>query len=137
MRLEKVLFEGVRFQANAGPILREVIAQLVPLRNEGSRQVFLASQAIRDQEERCGRLVPPQLRQNQGRRNGVGAVVNRQCHEPLLGRHLVQASRIPPSEPLDQPIGGRPDKASYRQQPAGHHNTDRPSSPHTRVRQSA
>lgn len=126
MRLEKIGFEGVRVQADARPILGEVIAQLVPLPNEPSHQALPAVQAIRDQEECRGCLVPPQFRQDQRRRGGVRAVVNRQGHEPLPGVHLVQAARIPLGESLDQPIGGRPNhRASCRQQAASHHKADR------------
>lgn len=131
MRPQEIRLEGRLAQPDARPILSEMVPKLVPLGHQTSDQRLLTSQSVRDQEERRPRLLAPELGEDQGGRNRVRPIVDRQRHEPLVCRHPVQATRVPPGQTLTQPVRGGPEhRAGSHHQPACQGKTHPFSSPH-------
>jgi hypothetical protein len=96
-------------QANARLVTREVVAQFVARSDEFMHERLAAGDPAGDQEEGGPRLVPLQLRQDQGRPSRVGPVVDRQRDQRHLEVHPVEAAGTEPGEAVDQPVGRSPE----------------------------
>jgi hypothetical protein len=122
IRLKEIGLEGTRTQPHARPVTHEMIAKLMALGHQSADEPLLAVNALANEEKRRPNTVAAKLRQDQWCGSWIRAIVDRQGHQWRLGRHSVQAARIPRRETADEPLGGGPEHGASGSHKHAHHS---------------
>jgi hypothetical protein len=122
IRLQEISLERTRAQPNARPVTHEMIAKLMALGHESADEPLLAVHALANEEKRGPNTVAAQLRQDQRCGSWIRAIVDRQGHQWRLGRHSVQAARIPRREMAYEPLGDGPEQSASGSHKHAHHS---------------
>jgi hypothetical protein len=94
MRFLEISYKLAGAEADARPILCEVVTEFVPVRHYMLHQSLVAVDPLCDQEEGRPGLMAPQLSQDQGGRRGIGAIVQGQSDDRGLQRYPVETAGL-------------------------------------------
>jgi len=94
MRFLEISYKLAGAEADARPILCEVITELVPARDYVSHQSLVAVDPLCDQEEGRPGPMALQLSQDHGGRRGIGAIIQRQGDDRGLQRYPIQTAAV-------------------------------------------